>query len=322
MRHLFFSIILLCTLGSYAQKDQPSSMGKYLIAYNIFVPDTTKDDWEVMITNMDGSQHMNLTHNDDVAWTYYAYQHRLFFISDRDTAYRNYFLYEMKPNGSDVRKVCDLRLEDSWMSSRFNGKGMVVSGRIGKEVRYQLFEINLENGAFTQLTTDTTAAYADPCYSPDGKYIVCSYQAKRRDKAQHEELYRMNADGTGLQQLTHYPESDPGLHEYGYKAGAPRWHPSGEFITYVSKQGGRNQIFAVSPDGTKQWKLFEDERSISWHDWSDDGQWLTFNGTYDEEQYHIYLMNWATKEITQLTTNELKSQLGPVFVHISSGDAK
>lgn len=315
---IVFALLGLPILG-HAQENENSSKGKYLVAYNIFVPDTTKDDWEVMITNMDGSQRMNVTNNEDVAWTYYAYRDRLFFISDRDTAYRNYFLYVMKPNGSGVRKVSDLRLEDSWMSSRHQGKSMIVAGRIGKKIRYQLFEINTENGKYMQLTTDTTAAYSDPCYSPDGKYIVCSYQANQRDKSQHEELFLMNADGTDLRQLTHYPETDPGLHEYGYKAGAPRWHPSGEFITYVSKQEGRNQIFAVSPDGMKQWKLFEDERSIGWHDWSDDGQWLTFNGTNDDDQYHIYLMNWQSKEITQLTTDEVKSQLGPVFVHISGG---
>jgi TolB protein len=299
-----------------SQQDEVSTKGKYLVAYNIFVPDTTKDDWEVMITNMDGTKHMNVTNHPDVAWTYYAYKDRLFFISDRDTAYRNYFLYEMKPNGSGVQKLSDLRLEDSWMSAR-KGKQMIVAGRIGKALRYQLFEINLKNGHYTQLTSDTSAAYFDPCYSPDGKYIVCAYQAKRRDKNQHEELVRMNADGTEMLQLTHYPESDPGLHEYGYKAGAPRWHPSGEFITYVSQQEGRNQIFAVSPDGSKQWKLFEDARSIGWHDWSDDGNWLTFNGTHDDKQYHIYLMNWQTKEITQLTTEEIRSQLGPVFVSAS-----
>lgn len=33
-----------------------------------------------------------------------------------------------------------------------------------------------------------------------------------------------------------------------------------------------------------------------------------------ESQYHIMLMNWATKEVQQLTDTTYKSQLSPVFL--------
>ena len=64
------------------------------IAYNIHLPDTTKDDWEIMRMKFDGSDKKNITNYPDVAWTYLAYKSRLFFISDRDTCYRCFFLYE------------------------------------------------------------------------------------------------------------------------------------------------------------------------------------------------------------------------------------
>lgn len=310
-QYILISIIALLSIYSNAQQISK----QYLIAYNVHIPDTTKDDWEILIMDMDGKQTKNITNNDDVAWAYYAYNNRLFFISDRDTAYRNYFLYEMNADGNNTRKITDLRLEDSWMCSRNNGEELIVAGRIGNQVRHQLFFVDTKTGVYKQLTTDTAAYYADPYFSPDGKQIVFSYKKNKRDKASHEELFIMNADGSDMRQLTHYPEDNPSAKEYGYKAGSPRWHPTENFISYISMQDGRHSIFAIAPDGKKQWKLIDNPNAEGWHDWSADGKWLAFNSSDNEEkQFHITLMNWITKEQKQLTEAVYTAQQAPVFI--------
>jgi TolB protein len=306
--------LLLSSCGA-SQNKSGSEEKTYYIAYNIHLPDTTKDDWDIIKMNFDGSEKKNIINNNDVAWTYYTYRNRLFFISDRDTCYRCFFLYECDANGNNVRKISNLQLEDSWMSSRNKGEEMIVSGRIGKDVRYQFFIINTSAGNFRQITNDTAALYRDPCFSPDGKKIVFSYQKNKRDKSTHEELYLMNEDGTEFKQLTHYPENNPSAKEYGYRAGSGRWHPTENFITYISKQDGRHSIFAITPDSKKQWKLIDNPNSDGWHDWSSDGKWLVYNSSDNQEnQFHITLMNWTTKETKQLTDTTYKSQLGPVFI--------
>jgi TolB protein len=212
--------------------------------------------------------------------------------------------------------VSDLRLEDSWMSSRNDGREMIVAGRNGS-VRYQLFIINTITAAYRQVTNDTTAMYRDPCFSPDGKQIVFSYKKNRRDRSKHEELYVMNEDGSGMRQLTQYPEDNPSAKDPGYRAGAPHWHPTEHFITYISKQDGRHSIFAVTPDGRRQWKLLDNPDADGWHDWSPDGKWLVYNSSDNEEnQFHIMLMNWKTKERKQLTDATHAAQLAPVFLTI------
>ena len=201
------------------------------------------------------------------------------------------------------------------MSARNGGEEIIVGGRLGDSVRNQLFLIKRGDGSFRQLTKDTAAIFRDACFSPDGKKIVFSYQKNKIDKSAHEELYLMNEDGTAFTQLTRYPENNPSAKEYGYRAGAARWHPNENFISYVSRQDGRHSIFAVSPDGKKQWKLIENPESEGWHDWSPDGHWLVFNNSDNKEtQFHISLMNWVTKEKEQLTDTSFKSQLGPVFI--------
>lgn len=311
---LIIVCILLYGCGT-SQNTSKSNEKKLSIAYNVHLPDTTKDDWEIIKMSIDGSGKKNILNNDDVAWTYTTYKNRLFFISDRDTCYRCFFLYETDANGSRFKKVSNLQLEDSWMSTRKDGEEMIVAGRIGKEVRYQFFIINTKTGAYRQITKDTSALYRDPCFSPDGKKIVFSYQKNKRDKSTHEELYLMNEDGSELTQLTHYPENNPSAKDYGYRAGSARWHPTENFISYVSLQDGRHSIFAITPDGKKQWKLIDNPESEGWHDWSSDGKWLVFNSSDKAEtQYHITLMNWQTKEKKQLTDTTYKSQLSPVFI--------
>ena len=312
------TLLIVCTLlysCGVSQSNLKSTEKKISIAYNVHLPDTTKDDWEIIKMNFDGTGKKNILNNDDVAWTYTTYKNRLFFISDRDTCYRCFFLYETDANGSIVKKVSNLQLEDSWMSTRKDGEEMIVAGRIGKVVRYQFFIINTKTGAYRQITKDTSALYRDPCFSPDGKKIVFSYQKNKRDKSTHEELYLMNEDGSELTQLTHYPENNPSAKDYGYRAGSARWHPTENFISYVSLQDGRHSIFAITPDGKKQWKLIDNPESEGWHDWSSDGKWLVFNSSDKAEtQYHITLVNWQTKEKKQLTDMTYKSQLSPVFI--------
>lgn len=313
IKNLLVVVVITMSLWSCNNTDQGAK--EYRIAYTIHLPDTTKDDYEIMSMNMDGSDKKNITNNGDVAWAYYAYKDNLFFVSDRDTTYRNYFLYRMDADGNEVKKVTGLRLEDSWMSSRKNGEELVVTGRVGKAVRYQLYLVDTQTGNYKQLTTDTSAYHSDPCFSPDGKQIVFSYKKDRRDRTAFEELYVMNVEGGEMKQITHYPADNPSAKEYGYRAGSARWHPKGNFISYVSLQDGRHSIFAVTPDGQKQWKLIDNAESEGWHDWSPDGEWLVFNASDKaESRYDIVLMNWQTKEKKQLTDSTYKTQQAPVFV--------
>lgn len=318
MRAIVAIPVLIAVLFSCRNKQSHSKdvdEGKsYTIAYNILIPDSARGNWEIMHMNSDGSEKKNITNNPDVAWTYHAYKDRLFFISDRDTCYRCYYLYELDRN-MGAKKLSDLQLEDSWMSTRNNGEEMIVSGRMDADLRFQLFIINTATGAHRQITGDTAALYRDPCFSPDGKKIVFSYKKNRRDRTTHEELFIMNEDGSELAQLTNYPEDNISAKEFGYRAGAARWHPTENFISYVSKQDGRHSIYAVTPDGKKQWKLIDNPDSEGWHDWSSDGKWIVINNSDNQEkQFHITLMNWETKEKKQLTDTTYKSQLGPVFI--------
>jgi len=317
MKPFYWFVCLLCFylfpgLQIHAQK----LPGNLSIAYNIKVPDSTKDNWDVMAVSLDGKQKRNVSNHPDVAWTYYAYKDRLFFISDRDTCYRCYFLYETDLEGKQIRKVSTLRLEDSWMSARFDGREMIVSARQGNGIRFQLFLIDTKTGDYRQITKDTGAKFTDPAFSPDGKKLVCSVKKDKRNRNVHEELFLINMDDGSLTQLTTYPSDNISAKDFGFKASAARWHPSGNYISYVSKQDGFTGIFAVTPDGKKHWPVVHSNQfHDGWHDWSPDGNWLSFDRTdKNEKQYQIMLMDIRNKQVIQITDQSVKTQLAPVFV--------
>lgn len=297
--------------------------GQFRLAYNVQV-DSATDDYDVYSMNLDGSDKRNITNNKDVAWTYYAFKDRLFFISDREACKRCYFLYEMKADGSEVRKISDLRLEDSWMGSRNDGAEMVVSARVGDDVRMQLFVIDTATGKFRQLTDENGAAFRDPSFSPDGKQIVYVHKKDRKSREEIEELWIMSADGSNRRKLTTYPADDKTAEWHNYHAGPPRWVAAHGFITYQSIQKGKSSLFAVTPDGKKNWKLTENKLSEGWHDWSPDGKWLAVEMTSETEpkNYEIWMLNYETKELSKLTDpNDSRFQQAPVFVEFTEKSA-
>jgi TolB protein len=239
----------LATIISCSTKDRPVDLNDLKIAYNVYY-DTANGNYEVFIMNADGTGKKNISNSKGIDWVYYAYKDKIYFASDRDTTYRMYFLYEMDADGNNIRKVSDLRLEDSFMSSRNNGTEMIVAGRIGKQIRQQLFLLNVKDGSYKQITTDTASSFNDPYFLSDGEQIVFRHRVDRRNfQNEKAELWVMNVDGTNKRQLTHYPHSDTTAQWHDYHAGPPRVIPNSNEISYMSFQKGNYSIFSISSDG-------------------------------------------------------------------------
>jgi TolB protein len=310
MRKWMTAMIMFSALTGFAQPAQ------YRIVYNV-LHDTAKGNYEVFIMDTDGKNQKNISNYSGLDWVYRTYKDKIYFVSDRDTTCKRcYKLYEMDQQGNNIKKISDLVLEDSWMDTRNNGKEMIVSARIGREIRVQLFLLNLEDGSYKQLTKDTTGYYVDPVFSPEGKQIVFRYRSDRRNRYMKSELFTMNADGTGIRQLTHYPENDTTNKSGEYHAGPPRWNRKENFISYMSYQKGKYEVYGITPDGRKQWQITNDEKASGWHDWTPDGKWLVVDVSVPGKKiYDIYLMNSQTKKLIPLA-NSWKYEQAPSFVEI------
>nr|WP_288931972.1 hypothetical protein [uncultured Allomuricauda sp.] len=303
---------LLALLLSCNSKENTSQHEMGLV-YNV-LRDADIDNFEVYSMNLDGSDKKNITDLYPVDWTYYSYKDTLYFVSDRGACKRCYFLYKSNFKGENPQKVTDLELADSWMSSRKDGDELIVKPKLITENTFYI--LNRSGKIVNRIETGLQFA-ADPLFVNEGKQVVFrgGKTAGKHIDGFDEELYIMDANGENRKQLTHYPEKDTTAGKYGYRAGAPKLHPTENFVTYQSKQNGKYSLYAVSLDGSKTWKLTENTDNEGWHDWSPDGKWLAIELFDDNQsQFHIGLMNWETKEMEILTDNTFKYQQAPNFI--------
>jgi len=310
MRLMLLLVVgMVCTLFSCGWFDSADLEPGYelKIAYNVLVDG--KSNYDVFLMNLDGSGKENLTEDAiGVDWAYHGVEGKIYFVSDRDTASGNYFLYEVDIDTEYCRKVFRNRLFDSWLSSRKKGTELIVCTAIddlrafviidssGKEIR----EV---------LRADLSYEISDPCFSPDGHWIVY-----RSDQTGNDELWIVDELGLAPKQLTKYPPGDTVGGQLFYHAGPPKWLPANRLISYISHQGGKYSIFAIDRFGNEIQKINADSIHQGWHDWSPDGQWIAYSGSRaGQTNYDIYLMQ-ADGSNSTLISDEIYDEQAPLFV--------
>jgi serine/threonine protein kinase/Tol biopolymer transport system component len=116
------------------------------------------------------------------------------------------------------------------------------------------------------------------------------------------DIYVMNLDGTGLQQLTGTSGAERG----------PSWSPDGTQIAFygAASEQSTYDIFLINVDGTNLRNLTRtpavDERYPTW---SPDGTQIAFHSDADGD-YDIYTMNVDGSGLTAVTSNDTQD-LGP-----------
>ena len=86
-----------------------------------------------------------------------------------------------------------------------------------------------------------------PTFSPNGQRIAFMGRVHNR-----WEVFVMNTDGTGRQQLT---QSDPKLQDPPSNV-APAWSPDGQHIAFLSNRDGLWRIYVMNADGSRQRPMF------------------------------------------------------------------
>ena len=133
----------------------------------------------------------------------------------------------------------------------------------------------------TSPRTPTVVPTSTPPPSPqtdsDGGQIVF-YSERDGDP----EIYVIEADGSGLRQLTDNNASDM----------APAWSPNGTHIVFVSDRDGNKEIYVMGHDGSEPQRLTNDSAYESHPAWSHDGARIAFVSERDGNE-EIYVMSFA-----------------------------
>jgi TolB protein len=150
-----------------------------------------------------------------------------------------------------------------------NGHLLVASGQ-----RHQmaLFAMQPRGGDRLLLNYGTDQGAA---YSPDGTKI-----AFMNNYDGDFEICVMNADGTGIKQLTKNSAID----------GFPTWSPDGRRIAFASNRDGDDDIWVMNADGSDQTNVTSDDPADNEDPhWSPNGRWI--GSTTDQYGYwHVVVI--------------------------------
>lgn len=135
----------------------------------------------------------------------------------------------------------DKKLAPAWSA---DGKSIAYMESKGYALNLRL--IDVETGKVSKVTEDASATFANAVWSPDGRRIayVSSPAGSAMDKARGD-IYVMNADGSGVKNLTANPAED----------NYPAWSADGTSIYFVSFRDGNAQIYSVTMDGATEVRL-------------------------------------------------------------------
>lgn len=193
---------------------------------------------------------------------------RIAFTSDADG---NYEIYTMKPDGSDVRQLTFTAPPIQHVGPKYSPDGsqlLYATDQDEKDPRNEqdIWVMPSDGGAGTRLTRGINDRESRG-WSPDGRRIVT--QTVKDGVGQ---LMVLNADGTGLRQITDFPPTTPtfspgGIFPVMSGAVTPAWSPDGRSIAFASNHQGSYDIYRIRPDGSGMVRITrtpQAELSVGW----------------------------------------------------------
>ena len=184
----------------------------------------------------------------------------------------------MDADGSNPVRLTDNRSFDAWPSWSPSGDRIAFTSARGG-VGLDIFVMEADGSSQDRLTlNEGLDSDAHPYWSPVGEQIL--YSSDEGDEFDPE-VWVINADGTGKQQLTDNQAWDLGV----------SWYPDGSKILFLSDRHspGEIDLYAMNPDGSEVTRLaftpgIREEQAT----YSPDGTQIVVYNTLDQ---HLWAMD-------------------------------
>lgn len=199
-----------------------------------------------------------------------------------------------RPDGSGFEVLTDGTAVYRWLTVAPDGERIAFySDRSGC---YDIWTMRTDGGDLTQLTgvAGLEGCNRFPKWSPDGSRIAFDTSRDSRDGL-GSEVYVMNADGSGVFNLTRYASSD-------YVHG---WSPDGRVIV-LSDRSGEFATYLIDPDGTAVERFLD---GLAYPVWSPDGSRIAYEMDDVTGNTDVWVMNADGSDRLNLTSHPADDRL-------------
>jgi Tol biopolymer transport system component len=204
------------------------------------------DAYDIFRVNVDGTNLARLTNTAGYdAEATVASDGRIVFTSVRDGDME---IYSMNGDGSDVRRLTNLPGPDGGPFFSPDGSKIVFRGRhpqpgselddyfsllkqgIWRPTSLEVFVMDRDGRNLRQVTRTGVGANWAPFFTPDGQRIIYGSNAKN-PRGNNFDLFLINLDGTGLEQVTFFDGFD----------GFPMFSPDGAKLVFASNRNAARE---------------------------------------------------------------------------------
>jgi Tol biopolymer transport system component len=176
-------------------------------------------------------------------------------------------VFTITPNGAGLRQLTHVASDRSAASPDWSPRGRLIVYESNGSGDFEIWVMRADGSHRTQLTHDPGFDHLQPSWSPNGTRIVFSRCGKPFGFPAFCDIVVMNADGTGMRQLTRGSWIDQ----------RPEFSPSGKRIAFDSTHGGlQSAIWVIDARGRHLERLTRPALRAFWPGWSPDGRRIVF----------------------------------------------
>jgi len=235
-------------------------------------------------------------------------------------------LYLVPASGGEPRRVSEMGVDVAGAAWRPDGGALAFTAdehqrEEGTYERSDLWVVSVE-GALTRLTDDEMN-YANPAWSPDGRFIAVRGNAgldvvirERWDHGAPSDLFLFPAAGGEPENLTEGWDLIPG---------SPVWDPQGRFLYFTAGVGGNGHLFRLELATREVRQVTEGDRMVSGVSFSEDFRTMAYEASDPTNPGDIYTARTDGSGEARLTAvnaallAELELSV-PQNLHFSSAD--
>jgi len=176
------------------------------------------------------------------------------------------------------------------------GKQIAFYGKYDKRKTWSIHIADIDGTNMRRLTNLKNVWDYGPAFSPDGRTIVFGREYRAKNGDIQEEIWQMNADGTGQRQIK------------GLEGGAPEFMSDGRLLFHSKGRFSKTiatQISIANIDGSNVIQLTNNDTNNLNPKVSPDGTQIAYLANRDGNQ-EVYVMNVDGSNQTRLTRNRIR----------------